>query len=158
GVQLQEALEAHRLEVRWDAKANDLPDAPPDVDAVVLDADEHAAGVAAVADRWRAVDPAPGIVVIGARPEAAGHATPARCAFVPTDADSAELARATEVAAQLRFASAMTPGLARRALGLPPDAGADAIVAASRGLDIAIPRAALAWHAHQYVAATAGVA
>jgi hypothetical protein len=156
GVQLQEALEAHRLTVRWDGKAAAAPQAADDV--VILDADEHGARLAAIADAWRAVDPAPGLIAIGQRADAADHATAARCAFTPTTAHADELAGACAAAARLRFASAMTPGLARRALGLSREAADPLVMQAARSIDIAIPRAALAWHAHHYVCATSVVA
>jgi hypothetical protein len=153
GVQVQETLEAHRLTVRWDGKA--APQANDDV--VILDADEHGAKLSAIADGWRAIDPAPGLVAIGARADAADHATAARCAFTPTTAPTAELAAACEAAARLRFAAAMTPGLARRALGLSREAPDTLVTQAARAVDVEIPRAALAWHAHHYVCATSVV-
>jgi len=156
GVQLQEALEAQRLTVRWDGKAAAAPQATDDV--VILDADEHRGALAQVADAWRAVDPAPGLIAIGASAGAAEDAAAARCAFTPTTAPASELASACAAAARLRFAAAMTPGLARRALGLSRDAPDSLVMQAARAIDIEIPRAALAWHAHHYVCATDGVA
>jgi hypothetical protein len=152
GVQLQEALEAHRLTVRWDGKAATAPQAADDV--VILDADEHGANLSAIADTWRAIDPAPGLIAIGQQRDAAANATAARCTFVPTSAPTVELANACGAAARLRFASAMTPGLARRALGLTREAPDTLVMQAARAVDIEIPRAALAWHAHHYVCAT----
>jgi len=155
GVQLQEALEAHGLAVRWDGHANRAP--KPTDDVILLDADELGPRTGEIANAWRAIDPAPGLVAIGARPSASEHATAARLPFTPTTAPAAELAAAIDAAARLRFATDMTPGLARRALGLTPDAPDTLVMTAARSIDIAIPRAALAWHAHHYVAATSRV-
>jgi len=165
GIQLQEGLEAQRLTVRWDGAAALSPGGSDD--AVILDADELGDRLAEAAEAWRERDPAPGIIVIGARPAAAEAAARAQLRFVPTTASADELGAAVAEAARLRFAAGMTRGLARRAIGLPPvapgteaDEIADAarIIAGARDLDIAIPRAALAWHAQHYVAATGMVA
>ena len=157
GVQLQEALEGVGLDVRWDGSPG-VVERARDVDAVILDGDELRDRLGERAAAWRALDPAPGLVAIGTRADAETHATRAHCAFVPTHAPASALAAAITEAERLRFAAGMTPGLARRALGLTTEAPDPLVMTAARSVDIAVPRAALAWHAHHYVAATAGVA
>lgn len=157
GVQLQEALEAIGLSVRWEAACARGPVGQPDADVVVLDAATLDDDLPAAADAWRGLDPAPGLVALG---DAAAEplALRAQLRLLPADIDAPTLRAAIDEAAQLRFAAGMTRGLARRALELPPSADDTAVIAAARQIDVALPRAALRWHAQHYVAATDGVA
>ncbi|MCB9559190.1 MAG: tetratricopeptide repeat protein [Kofleriaceae bacterium] len=160
GVQLQETLEAHRVQVRWDPTAADGP--PPGLagsgqveDVVVVDADGLGSRLGDVLDAWRGLDPAPGVIALGGTQAAAGHAADARVTLVsPTD-DAATLLEAAQEALRLRFAGSMTRGLARRALLVEkvadPIADAAQIVGAARAIDVEIPREALRWHARSYV-------
>ena len=154
GIPLQEALETLGRDTRWDPAATpaSVQADPPDV--VVLDADGLGARLGDNADAWRAIDPAPGVLAIGMSADTATRAAQARVTLVPSTATPAVLARALDDAARLRFAAALAPGLARRALGLPPGADVVQMLAASRTLDVDIARAALRWYAQHYVLAT----
>ncbi|MCE9571878.1 MAG: hypothetical protein K8W52_01860 [Deltaproteobacteria bacterium] len=161
GVQLQEALEGQGFAVRWDGAAAMAPTG--DDDAVIIDGDELAERLGLAASAWRARDPAPGVIAIGSRPTTVALAGAAQVRYVAGDAPPRALAEAIHEVVAMRYASGMTRALARRALALPPmlaDATAEdaRIIAGARQLDIAIPRAALAWHAQHYVLATDGVA
>ena len=64
--QLQEALEARKVPVRWDPSAADGPTAQhlagEDLDDIVaVDADSLGGRLPAVAEAWRKVDPAPAV-------------------------------------------------------------------------------------------------
>ncbi|MBE7453040.1 MAG: J domain-containing protein [Kofleriaceae bacterium] len=157
GIPLQEALEGLGRDTRWDPAATPARvDAdPPDV--VVLDADGVAGKLVELAAAWRALDPAPGLLAIGMTADAVSAAGAARVTLVPPTAPPAVLDRALADSARLRFTAALSPGLARRAVGLPPGADEVALVAAARGLDIELARAALRWHSQHYVTATAVV-
>ncbi len=157
GIPLQEALEGLGRDTRWDPAATPqlVCADPPDV--VVIDGDGAGAGLAALADTWRAIDPAPGLIAIGMTADTANRAAAAHVMLVPPTATPAALALSLDEAARLRFTAALTPGLARRALGLRPDASAIELLAASRTLDVELAKAALRWYAQHYVTATAVV-
>jgi len=163
GIQLQEALEARGVAVRWDPAAADGPGAAHEdaagalEDVVVLDADSLGDGLAAIADAWRRLDPPPALVALGSTTAAATAAAAGRCQLVAASADAGVFLRAAEDAKRLRFAGAMSPAIARRALGLKrvADATTDAahVIGAARGLSVDVAREALRWHAHSYVCA-----
>lgn len=157
GIPLQEALETLGRDTRWDPAAtpSSLKTDPPDV--VVLDGDGLAARLGENADAWRALDPAPGVIAIGMRADTATAAAAAHLTLVPPTTTPPMLARALDEAEKLRFAAALAPGLARRALKLPPGADTVQMLAASRKLDVELARAALRWYAQHYVGATAVV-
>lgn len=159
GIPLQEALEGIGRETRWDPGATPAAPAvradPPDV--VILDGDATAATLADTAERWRALDPAPGLIAIGQTADAATRAAAAHVALVPPTASPAQLAQALDDAARWRFAAGLSPGLARRALRLPAAAETPQLVAAARTLDVELARTALRWYAQHYVTATAVV-
>jgi hypothetical protein len=157
GIPLQEALEAEGRRATWEPGAT--PESkrsdPPDV--VILDGDAAPAALGERADGWRALDPAPGLIAIGQSAAGASAAAAARVTLVPPTAAPAQLAQALDEAARLRFAAGLSPGLARRALSLPPGAETPQLVAAARNLDVELARAALRWHAQHYVTATARI-
>lgn len=157
GIPLQEALEALGRSATWEPGAT--PDRkradPPDV--VILDGDAASPPLGERADAWRALDPAPGLIAIGQTSAGVSAAAAARVTLVPSSATPPQLSTALDDAARLRFAAALSPGLARRALSLPPGADIPQLVAAARNLDVELARAALRWHAQHYVAATARV-
>jgi hypothetical protein len=154
GIPLQEALETLGRDTRWDPAATPATVTVDPPDVVVLDADGLGGRLADNADAWRALDPAPGVLAIGMSADAATRASAARVTLVPPTATPAVLSRALDDAARLRFAAALAPGLARRALRLPPGADSVQMLAASRTLEVEIARAALRWYAQHYVAAT----
>lgn len=159
GIPLQEALERLGHEVHWRPDTARGPTATlglvPDV--VLLSADAAAADLPEIADQWRHLDPAPGLIALGVRPDLAHHATAARVAYLASTAAPAELDRAAAEAERLRFTTGLSLGLARRALQLPADANVPAVIAAARGLDAELARSALRWHAQHYVTATSMV-
>lgn len=157
GIPLQEALEGLGRRATWEPGATPAAAKADPPDVVILDGDGAAASLGERADAWRALDPAPGIIAIGQSAEGAARAAAARVSLVPPTAAPAQLAQALDDAARLRFAAGLSPGLARRALGLPPGADAVQLVAGARTLDVELARAALRWHAQHYVAATARV-
>jgi hypothetical protein len=157
GIPLQEVLEGLGRRATWEPGATPATAKADPPDVVILDGDGAPASLAELADAWRALDPAPGVIAIGQSAEGAARAAAARVALVPPTAAPAQLAQALDEAAHLRFAAGLSPGLARRALELPPGADAPQLVAASRTLDVELARAALRWHAQHYVAATARV-
>lgn len=155
GIPTQEGLERLGRAVRWDPTLAAGPrpggDAP---DVVVVDADGDGAALAAAVAAWRALDPPPGVLGLGLTAAASAHATACRIPLCSPSASALELAQAIDGAARMRLAAAMTPGLARRALGLPPDAPVAAVLAAARTVDVELARAALRWHAQAYATAT----
>ena len=163
GIQLQEALEARGVTVRWDPNAASGPTtehqrrADDLEEVVVLDADTLGDELAAIADAWRRLDPPPALVALGSTATAASAAAAGHCALVPASADADTFLASAAEAAKLRFAGAMTRAIARRALDLKPvpDPTADAaqVVGAARALPVEVAREALRWHAHSYVAA-----
>ncbi|MEZ4400218.1 MAG: hypothetical protein R3B06_09375 [Kofleriaceae bacterium] len=160
GIPTQEGLERLGRNVRW---MPDLAAGPPAgmaavPDVVVIDADGDGDAVLAAVAAWRALDPPPGILALGLTAPAAGHAAQARVPLCSPGATALELAAAIDGAARMRLATAMTPGLARRVVGLPPGADDAAVVAAARAMDVELARAALRWHAFEYVTATPVIA
>jgi hypothetical protein len=158
-IPIQEGLERQGLDVRWSAAgaAGPSTDLGPAPDVVVVDADGEATAVVAAVAAWRALDPPPGILALGLTASAPATAGQARVALASPNASPPELVAAIERAAQLRLAAGLGPALARRALGLPADADDGAVVAAARTVDVELARAALRWHAQDYVTATARV-
>ena len=159
-IPIQEGLERQGYDVHWSAAGAAGPpaDLGPTPDVVVVDADGEAATVAAAVAAWRALDPPPGVVALGLTAAATATAARARVALASPSASPPDLARAIEQAARLRLAAGLGPALARRTLGLAADADDAAVVAAARTVDIELARAALRWHAQDYVTATAQVA
>jgi hypothetical protein len=154
-VQLEETLGKVGLATRWDRAAAAGPTGPlGDVAVVIIDADRAGAELPAVVDRWRAHPEAPGLVAIGA-PAAREHANAARITLLAAAATPATLRDAIALAARLRYANRLAWSTARRALGLPDGAAdtaeAAAVIAAARSVDVDVPRAALRWHAQDYV-------
>jgi hypothetical protein len=162
GVQLQEALEARSVPVRWDPTAADGPTAAHlatrDLeDVVVVDADTLGDRLTTIAEAWRRVDPAPAVMALGSTAAAQHAAEAAHCQLLAASGDADAFLRASEAAMKLRFAGSMTRALARRALEIAPvaDPTADAaqIVGSARALSVDIAREALRWHARSYVCA-----
>jgi hypothetical protein len=162
-IQLEEVLEAggHQVSVNAARAAGPGDDQGEPHDVVVLSGDRGASTLSLVVERWRAVDPPPGIVVIGTEATRAA-ADEARATFVAAGAEHEQLLGAVEQAARLRFAGGLSQRLAMRAvsLGRTGDDGVDAVrlVKAAREADIDLVREALRWYAHHYVTATDGVA
>jgi hypothetical protein len=161
GVQLQEALEARNVPVRWDPSAADGPLASHQTgeleDVVVVDADSLGTRLANVAEAWRRIDPAPAVLALGSTAAAQHAAEAAHCQLLPASGDADGFLLAADAALALRFAGSMTRALARRALELTavaePVADAAQILGSSRALPVHLAREALRWHAQSYVAA-----
>ena len=160
GIPTQEGLERLGRDVRWSPASAAGPDATPGPapDVVVVDADGDGAALAAAVAAWRALDPPPGVLALGMTPAAAVHATACRIPLCSPSASPVELAAAIDDAARMRLAAGLSPGLARRALGLPGDAPLAQVTAAARTVDVELARAALRWHALSYATATDVVA
>jgi hypothetical protein len=89
GIPLQEALETLGRETRWDPSA--VPSTtgadPPDV--VVLDGDGAGTRLGELAEAWRALDPAPGVLALGMTADTANRAAAAHVTLVPPSATPA---------------------------------------------------------------------
>ncbi|MBK9030703.1 MAG: hypothetical protein IPL61_05085 [Myxococcales bacterium] len=160
GIPTQEGLERLGRDVRWTPAQAGGPDGSldPAPDVVVVDADGDGDALAAAVAAWRALDPPPGILGLGMTQAAAAHTTACRIPLCSPSASPLELAAAIDSAARMRLAAGLSPGLARRALGLPPDAPLAQVTAAARTVDVELARAALRWHALAYATATDVVA
>lgn len=164
-IQVEELLGQVGVEARWDAAAAELAPgastASTRADVVILGASELGSALPEVAEQWRALPNAPGVVAIGGA-DAREAAAAARCALLSVNATAATLRSAIDEAMRLRFASGLSWILCRRALGLPPGNGdvheACALVAAARSVDLDVPRAALRWYPGHYVTDLGGIA
>lgn len=164
-VPLQELLERAGHRVLWSPPLADGPERLPGghaVDVVVL---AERAGVAfgRGIERWRAIDPPPGILALvrGAPGEAAART--ARVPVVAASAQPAEIAGAVARALALRWSGGLAAGHARGALGLgmplaDPIEDAARIVKHARQADLEVVREALRHHAMHYVSTTEVVA
>ncbi|HMG21266.1 MAG TPA: J domain-containing protein [Kofleriaceae bacterium] len=156
-VQLEEELARAGLAATWDAGQAGAPGAGA-ADVVVVDADHLGARLTEVVEAWRARPSVPGVLAIGSSRAARDHAPRARVTLVAPGATPTTLVAAIRDAWALRLATAMRWPLLRAALGLPDADDALAAwqpaLAAARGIDIEIPRAALRWHVHDYATAT----
>lgn len=160
-VPLQELLERGGHRVLWSPPLAGGPERLPPghpVDVVVL---AERAGVAfdRGIERWRAIDPPPGIlaVVLGKAGEAA--AKKARVPVVASTAQPAEIAGAVTRALALRWSGELAAGQARGALGLgtplaDPIEDAARIVKAGRQAELDVVREALRWYAMSYLSTT----
>lgn len=158
-IPIQEGLERLGRDVRWlaEAASGPPPGLTPGPDVVLVDGDGDAAKVAAAVAAWRRLDPPPGILALGLTAGAAATAGAARVALVSPGVSPVELAAAIDGAARMRLAAGLSPGLARRALGLPAGASDRDVLAAARTVDVELARAALRWHAFDYVTATGAI-
>jgi hypothetical protein len=163
-VQLEDQLVRSGLAATWDAVRADGPGAGAGGDAgaaaaVIVDADHLGARLAEVVAAWRARPAVPGIVAIGSSRTARAHAPRARVTLLAPGATPATLAAAVTDAHALRLAADLRWPLLRAALGLPDADDArpawPPALAAARTADLAIPRAALRWHVHDYATPTA---
>jgi hypothetical protein len=157
-VQLEDQLVRAGLAATWDAAQVAAPGASA-ADVVVVDADQLGARLVEVVAAWRGRAAVPGIVAIGSSRTARDQAPRARVTLIAPGATPATLAAAIRDAHALRLSTELRwPGL-RAALELP--AADDARPAwqqtldAARSADLAIPRAALRWHVHDYATPTA---
>jgi hypothetical protein len=159
-VQLEDQLVRAGLAATWDAaQAGGPVAADVAVDVVVVDADHLGARLAEAVAAWRARPAVPGVVAIGRSPASRAQAPRARVTLVAPGATPATLAAAIRDAHGLRLASGLGWPLLRAALGLPATDDArpawQPTLATARTADLAIPRAALRWHIHQYATPTA---
>jgi len=164
-VPLQELLEQGGHGVLWSPPLADGPEKLPrgqKVDVVVL-AERSGVPFDRGIEKWRAIEPPPGIlaVVLGKSGEAA--AKKARVPLVASTAQPAEIAGAVGRALALRWSGKLASGHARGALGLGTAMGdpvddAARIVKAARQADLEIVREALRWYALHYVSTTDVVA
>jgi hypothetical protein len=160
-VPLQELLERGGHGVLWSPPLADGPERLPrghTVDVVVL---AQRAGVALerAIERWRAIEPPPGVLalVLGVAGE-----TAAKKAHVPLIAATApppDIARAVDRALALRWSGLLAPRHARGALALgsalaDPIEDAARVVKAARHADLEVVREALRWYSMHYVTAT----
>jgi hypothetical protein len=158
GVQLEEGLTQAGIDARWDAARADGPTGSAEAGVVVIDADHLGTRLGAVADAWRDQPSLPGVIAIGASKEARELAPRARVTLLAPSAQLSTVAEAIREAEKLRLASNLKWPLLRAAVGLPPieetpDEWQPTLVAA-RAIDVEIPRAALRWHARDYVTPT----
>ncbi|MBK9070870.1 MAG: hypothetical protein IPL79_07720 [Myxococcales bacterium] len=159
-LQLQESLEALEIEAIWDATAAAGPvvRSHGDYDVVLIDIDTLGPRLEATLSSWRTIDPTPGLVACGMRGDNEAKAKAARIAYARSDVAATQLAQIVGEAARLRFAAAMTRGLARAALGLTaaatPEDDAAQIVAAQGTADLELVRGALRWHTYHYGTST----
>jgi len=159
GVQLEEVLANAGLVARWDATQADGPRrSSDDAAVVVLDADHLGNRLLAVADAWRDRASVPGVIAMGSSPIARELAPRARVTLLAPAAKTQTVVDAIRDAAKLRLATEMRWPVLRAAVGLPfvDDAPAawQPTLAAARGVDPEIPRAALRWHVHHYATPT----
>jgi hypothetical protein len=159
GVQFEEALSHAGLDVTWDASQADGPCGAAAPSVVVLDADHLGPRLVAAAEAWRVHPSLPGLVALGGSAIARTQAPLARVPLVEPSLATAQVVAALREASKLRHATSMRWPILRAAVLLPaaddaPVAWAPT-VAAARGIDIAIPRAALRWHAMHYATPTA---
>lgn len=164
-VPLQELLERAGHAVLWSPPLADGPERlarGQRVDVVVL-AERAGGGFERAIERWRQLEPPPGLlaVVLGKAGEAAARR--ARVPLVASTAPPADIARAVDRALALRWSGRLAAGYARGALGLgaplaDPVEDAARIVKAARQADLAVVREALRWYAGHYAAATPVVA
>jgi len=158
---LQELLERAGHAVLWSPPLTEGPDKLPrghKVDVVVLG--ERAGGAfERNIERWRRMEPPPGLlaVVLGKAGEAA--ARKARVLFVASTAQPAEIARAVDRALALRWSGVLAASYARGALGLggpvaDPVEDAARIVKGARQADLEVVREALRWFATTYPSTT----
>ena len=160
-VQLQENLEAAGYTVTWSAAAAAGPTAGDDLPDVVILSDVHAdLPLNEMVAGWREADVPPGIIVMAGAEEA----NRLRVARLDSGISGVELTSLIERTAKLRHAGGLDapyPALvALNALGLatsPGDAeNAIRIVTNAHKADTEMVRAALRWHAQDYVAIAAG--
>jgi hypothetical protein len=160
-VPLQELLERGGHSVLWSPPLAEGPERLPrghKVDVVVL-AERAGGGFERGIEKWRQVEPPPGVlaVVIGKAGEAA--AKKARVPLVASTATPAEIAGAVDRALALRWSGKLAGPQARGALGLgaavaDPVEDAARVVKAARAADLDVVREALRWYASHYVSTT----
>ncbi len=164
-IQLQELLEAQRYLVSWNASfalgptaGEDTPVLSTSPDIVVLSGDALGATLPVLVKEWRALDPAPAIVVVGLTETAHQAAQEARTAFVRGTGDAAALLEVVHRAERLRFASGTSPSLALRVLRRPatgePIADEVAILRHKHQVPEEVVREVLRHHASHYATAT----
>jgi hypothetical protein len=157
-VQLEDQLVRAGLAASWDAAQVAAPGAGA-ADVVVVDADHLGERLADLVAAWRGRPAVPGVIAIGSSRTARDQAPRARVTLVAPGATPATLTAAIHDAHALRLATELRWPLLRAALELP--AADDAhpawqpTLAAARSADLAIPRAALRWHVHDYATPTA---
>jgi len=164
-VPLQEILEAAGHRVLWSPPLVDGPDQLPAgarIDVVVL-AERRGQPYGDGLERWRDLDPPPGVLAVVMSDAGRAAAEGARVPLVASTAQPAEVAAAVKRALALRWSGRLAPGYARGHLGLAAEAdrAADAarvIAAARERADLDVVREALRWYALHYVAATSLVA
>jgi len=158
GVQLEEQLVASGLPAKWDAAQVDGPRGTGGHMVILVDADHLGERLAAVADRWRDQQSAPGIVALGSSAVARDQAPRARVSLLAPTANLATVIAAIREAAKLRLSANMRWDTLRAAVGLPPSKETPELwqptLAAARTIDIEIPRAALRWHVNHYATPT----
>lgn len=156
-VQLADELERAALTVVWRPPREADPARQSRVpDVVVLDAEAHGASVVDAARLWRALDPAPALVVWGESPGAEQAAARLGVPCLGKRTDGAALGAKLKRAAETRFVGALSRGAALHALGLSPAAEPDhdlrQVLSGARGVDLGLVRDALRVHAASYVA------
>jgi hypothetical protein len=159
-VPLQELLEKAGHSVIWSPPLADGPERLPPgskVDVVVLgerQGEAYARGI----ERWRAMEPPPGVLAVVIGPAGQAAAQKARVPLVTAAAQPAEVARAVDRALAVRWSGKLAPGFARGALGLgpmtDPDEDAARVVRAARLADVEVVREALRWYAQHYASTT----
>jgi hypothetical protein len=162
GVRLEEQLARAGLAATWDAAQVSGPHGGATADAVIIDADHLGPRLDEVAAAWRARPTVPGVLAIGSSPVARQRAPEARVTLLAPTAKLATLVAAIRDAVAFRLAADLRWPVLRAALGLPPADDAPTAwqptLAASRAIDIEIPRAALRWYVQHYVTPTARLA
>ena len=127
------------------------------VDVVVV-TERQGGRLAALLDRWRDLEPPPGVLAVVLSKTASAAAEAARVPHVPAASPPAEVAAAVTRALAMRWSGRLSAPFARGALGLmpegDPDRDAARVVAAARGANLDMVREALRWYAFHYASTT----
>ncbi len=156
---LEEALVQAGIQATWDPQQVEGPRGATTAQVVLIDADHLGANLHKVTEAWREHPSVPGVVAIGTSEVARAQAPLARVTLLSSRARPDTIVAAIREAERLRLAAGLRWSVLRAAAGLPPAAEApqqwQPTLVAARKVDIEIPRAALRWHASEYVTPTA---
>jgi len=155
---LQEALENAGHVVTW--RQDEPMELAGDADVVILGTDGR--DLAQLASHYRALDPVPALVAVGASAEARQAAADVQIPFVVASASGRELDAAVAHALEHRYAAGLTLAFGRGALGIETLGSREdqmvQVVRHSRKADIGLVQEALRWYPQHYAMATDVVA
>jgi hypothetical protein len=162
GVQWEEMLQKLGFAVKWDpsmALGPPLAGGISPSDVVVVDADALEHQLVKVTEKWRGSEHVPGVIAIGSSGQSQQRAPAARITLVATKASPATVKQQINETARLRLTTVLRWPVARTALGLPPAPQDERSIAVmlltARTMELDVPKAALRWHAANYVTGTA---